>query len=227
MCLFFITFIVMCVIVWLLLLFLSKKNCIFEIKHNMIEQWKIIEDYPDYMVSNFGRVKSLNYRNTGKEKIMTPNKLNNGKGYLRIELSKNCITKKFLVHRLVATAFIPNPENKPQIDHINTDRTDNRVENLRWVTNKENCNNPISKKHYSNGNKGKTSKKIVQFTLDEKFIKQWDSINEIKNELGFNNISACCMGKRNKSGNFKWYFMDKWLYNYASEWWDKEMEKVG
>lgn len=63
----------------------------------------------------------------------------------------------FYVHRAVAELFIPNPDNKPQVDHINTDRHDNRAENLRWVTNKENSNNPLSRKHNSEVRKGKPS----------------------------------------------------------------------
>lgn len=107
----------------------------------MIEEWKDIEDYPNYQVSSMGRIKSLNYNKTGKEKIMKVTPCN---GYFNLTLCKDGKTKQFQIHRLVAQAFIPNPENKPEIDHINTDRTDNRVENLRWVTHKENSNNPIT-----------------------------------------------------------------------------------
>ena len=112
------------------------------------EIWKPIKDYEGlYEVSNLGRVKSLNYRGTGKERILKNTERSNG--YLAIGLIKNGKTKMFRVHRLVAEAFIPNPENKPCVDHINTIKNDNRVENLRWVTCEENNNNPLTRKKMS------------------------------------------------------------------------------
>lgn len=187
-----------------------------------MEEWRDIEGYEGiYQVSNEGRVKSLeryvggNGRNQClkliKEKIL--NGILNAYGYPTVTLhDENGQQKAFRVHRLVAKAFIPNPDNKPYIDHINTVRNDNRVENLRWCTQKENCNNPItyrkilkhvkSKKHRevaSKANKGKiiteeTKKKIsearigigsipiCQYTLDGEFIKKYSSIEEASKE---------------------------------------------
>lgn len=155
----------------------------------MEEIWKTIEDYPNYMVSNMGRVKNLR----GKGKILKIKKEKNG--YIRINLYKKGVNKHFSVHRLVAQAFIPNPENKPQIDHINTNRTDNRVENLRWVTRIENMNNPIS---------------ILQFDLNNNFIKKWYSIADIERELNFNHsfISICCSNKRKTAYGYIWQYAD-------------------
>lgn len=90
-----------------------------------------------YEVSNLGRVKC-------NSEIIEP--YMNGK-YLSIGT--------FFIHRAVAELFVPNPENKPVIDHINTDRLDNRAENLRWVTTKENCNNPLTRRHYSESKRGR------------------------------------------------------------------------
>ena len=90
-----------------------------------------------YEVSNLGRVK-LN------GEIVYPDMHCN---YLYIGT--------FFIHRAVAELFVPNPENKPVIDHINTDRLDNRAENLRWVTTKENCNNPLTRRHYSESKRGR------------------------------------------------------------------------
>lgn len=109
---------------------------------SIAEVWKDIQGYEGlYQVSNLGRVKSLR-----RSKIRKLYK--DDKGYFRVTLKKKGKSKNFQIHRLVATAFIPNPENKPEVDHINTIRTDNRVQNLRWVTSSENSNNPLTKKHF-------------------------------------------------------------------------------
>lgn len=175
----------------------------------MKEIWKTIEDYPNYMISNMGNVKAIKWHRGNKEKEI---KLyTTYKGYLRVRLSKNGKAKQFQIHRLVAQAFIPNPENKPYIDHINTDRTDNRVENLRWVTNKENCNNPISKNNYSIGNKGKTAVSILQFTKDGNFVRKWDSMSDAKQELGIkSSLSGYCGNKygRKSVGGYIWQYAD-------------------
>lgn len=179
---------------------------------NNIEIWKNIEGYPNYMVSNMGRVKSLNYNHTGKENILKT--LLDGKGYYFVTIFKNKKPKCCRIHRLIAEAFIPNIENKPFIDHINTDKTDNRIENLRWVTHKENMNNQITTSKMSNSHKGKhlsqetkrkistslknnpskpmlgkfgnehpNSKPILQFTKDCEFMNKWDCILSVEREL--------------------------------------------
>ena len=103
-----------------------------------MEIWKDIEGYEGYQVSNLGRVKSTK-KKFGRYEMITylkPKVI--WTGYLRIGLVKEKKCKQFYVHRLVAQAFIPNPENKPIINHINGDRTDNRVENIEWCTHQEN-----------------------------------------------------------------------------------------
>lgn len=107
------------------------------------ECWKpVITDEEDYTglyeVSNLGRVRSVK-----NNKILKSSKGKNG--YLSVSLYKNSKGKTYQVHRLVAFAFIPNPENKPYIDHINTIKTKNEVWNLRWVTPSENSNNPLTR----------------------------------------------------------------------------------
>ena len=108
--------------------------------------WKDIEGYKGhYQISNYGNVRSLK-----KDAFLMKGAYL--KGYKIISLWKNGTGKMFRVHRLVAAAFIPNPENKPCIDHIDGDRANNHADNLRWVTYLENNNNPITKKRLSENN---------------------------------------------------------------------------
>ena len=101
----------------------------------MKEIWKDIEGYEGkYQVSNMGRVKTLNYRNSGKEQILHSNPTG---GYCIVGLCKTK-RKTYYIHRLVAAAFVPNPENKPEVNHINHNKRDNRASNLEWVTQYEN-----------------------------------------------------------------------------------------
>ena len=174
------------------------------------EYWIEVKGHPRYRVSTLGRVKCLSWGKTGKERIC---KLSvDGNGYLKVEIDR--VTKK--VHRLVIESFIPNPEKKPCVDHINTIKTDNRVENLRWCTHKENCNNPLTRKHKSEnstmlgkfGAENSRSVAISQLTLDGQFIRKWPAAREVKRELGIDNssITNCCKGKRKSAGGFKWMY---------------------
>ena len=161
------------------------------------EIWKPIEGYPDYEVSSMGRVKSLKY---GKEKILKNCK--DGKGYLYVNLCKEGKPKNYFIHRLVAQAFLPNPNNLPQVNHRNENKTDNRVENLEYCDSKYNINFGTRTE--------KTQKPILQFTKNGDFIKKWNSATQIQRELGFNNshISNCCKGKRKTCGGFIWGYAD-------------------
>ena len=105
----------------------------------MGEIWKDIQNYEgSYQVSNYGRIKSLNYRHTGKEQILKQSK--NKGGYKYILLGSNKKRKYYLIHRLVAMTFISNPRNLPEINHKDENKTNNKVENLEWCTRKYNAN---------------------------------------------------------------------------------------
>ena len=125
---------------------------------------------------------------------------------------------RYSIHRLVALAFIPNPDGKPEIDHINAIRTDNRAGNLRWVTRKENQQNPISRNNKSIVKRGKlcywfgkqsvTRKAVCQFTKDNVFVARFDCMMDATKETGIDtgSISMCCNKKRKSAGGYKWEF---------------------
>lgn len=194
------------------------------------EIWKDIKGSNNlYQISNLGRVKSMNYRNSGKEGFLSVYIMNTG--YPATHLIIDGKEKTCLIHRLVAEAFIPNPENKPEVDHINCDRTDFRIENLKWVTSKENSNNPTTlKNHWSlNGGesyfKGKLgrlnilSKMVIQLDREYHIVKIWDSLMDVHRELGFDcgHISNCCLGKRKTHKGYIWMYLDEYLANLLEE----------
>lgn len=205
----------------------------------MEEIWKDIKGYEGrFMVSNLGRVKAVprvvirsnNYRYRVAERILKTRI--SFYGYSIVSLGGGQGLK---VHRLVAEAFIPNPENKPNIDHINTIRDDNRVENLRWVTQKENANNPLtiekcrrncSFKRLSEDQKKEmyrksgltrrtlnrtTAKPILQYNRNGVLIKRWCSITEAERETKIcrANIIHCARERIKLAGGFIWKYEEK------------------
>ena len=176
-----------------------------------------------YKVSNFGRILSLNYRNTGKAELMNP--WEDKKGYLIVELYKNGKTKTCKVHRLVAQTFLSNPENKPCINHkiegkkgkkinmviFNEDGTiDYEKTTIEWVTYKENND-------YGTRTE-KTSKRVLQFSKSGEFIREWPSTQECgRNGFNRGNIVCCCQGKRKSADGFKWMYYDDYKESQFKE----------
>ena len=181
------------------------------------EIWKDIEGFEGkYQISNMGRVKSLeridNNNHPVKEKIMKSVK--DSGGYLQVKLYKDGKYKSYLIHRLVASAFIPNPNNFFEVNHIDENKTDNRVDNLEWCDSKYNMNYGTRTKRAS----ASCRKTILQFTKDGKLVRKWDSATQVERELGFHNsgICMCCKGKQKTCGGYRWkyYYKGIWLKNH-------------
>ena len=173
-----------------------------------------------YKVSNLGKILSLNYRNTGKADLMNTGKRKDG--YLQVQLSKNKERKNCYVHRLVAETFLPNPDNLPEVNHKDEDKTNNFVflnedgtvnkkkSNLEWKNHIDNCNHGTRNERAAKANtNGKCSKPVLQFTLDGEFIREWPSAMECeRNGFDQSNVSACCRGKIKSAYGYIWKYKE-------------------
>lgn len=191
-----------------------------------MEKWKEIPGYDGkYEVSTYGNVRCVNYRRSGKSQLM---KLQLSKhNYFMITLRQEGKNVNRAVHRLVALTWIPNPNNLPEIDHINSDPSDNRIENLRWCTKQENHQNPATiakrklikpkSKPYSKNPITEQrrrqislalSKPVVQMNLLRKVIREFESITQAGKETNAHPsaINKCCRGKAKSAGGYKWRY---------------------
>ena len=169
----------------------------------MDEIWRDIEGYEGlYQISNKGRVKSLKW---GKERILKSGLT--GSGYYSIILCNDGVKKRFHLHRLVAQAFIPNLENKPQVNHKDENKKNNCVENLEWATAKENSNYGTRNERVGDSH----SKPILQYSKSCDFIREWKSASEVERVSGIyhGNITKCCKDKRKSAGGFVWQYKEE------------------
>ena len=175
-----------------------------------MEIWKDIPWYEWlYQVSNLWNVKSFLKHNWTNKRIL---RQENIKWYKRVVLSKNKNITKKIVHRLVAQAFIENPENKPQVNHKNWIKNDNRVENLEWCTQSENAIHSIKELwNKTSFIRNPTSKKVNQYDLQWDFIKTRDSINLASLKLWLSSV-AICRNLKLKSKS-SWWFIWKYFNN--------------
>lgn len=160
----------------------------------MTEEWKPIEEFELYQISNLGNVKNKFGRllkGTGYKE-----------GYRQVVLCKNNVHKSMYIHQLVAKAFIPNPNNYTEVNHINEDKTDNKADNLEWCTHKYNCEYSTTWEIIS--------KPCLQYSKEGTLIKEFPSILQASKFTSINdgNINQCCLGKRKTAGGFIWKYKD-------------------
>ena len=174
------------------------------------EYWRPVVGYEGlYEVSNWGRVKSLDtYRKgiNGSVRFCKERILKQGKdkfGYLYVDLYKNNIKKKYKVHRLVAEAFLDNPDNLPCVNHKDENKQNNIVSNLEW------CNYSYNNSYGTRNEKvsKKLSKIVLQYTLDGQFVREWPSTMECgRNEYNQGHVTLCCLGKQKTHKDFIWKY---------------------
>ena len=194
-----------------------------------MEEWRDIKGYEGYyQISNMGRVKSVERTvRCGRGYRIIPEKIkkgkDNGHGYLQVKLYKECKVKQPLVHVLVATAFLDNPDNLPEVNHKDEDKTNNCVENLEYCSKSYNINYGTRNKRVAEkvseklkGRKQseehikKKSKPVFSVNKKSGLIMWWKSIMEAERCTGIDkgNITRCCQGKLKSVGNHYWFYAD-------------------
>lgn len=192
-----------------------------------MEIWKDVVGYENhYSVSNTGIVKSklrmVEKENRERQFVNTSEKILKQaikQGYSRVSLSKKGKVKEFRVHRLVAIAFIPNPENKKEVNHINGIKNDNRVENLSWCTPAENIKHAWDKGLTKRRFNSSDSKKVMKMSIDGEDLEEYPSVAEAMrlNGIKSTGIYKCCSGKGKLCGGYGWRFVDENKHIYKKD----------
>ena len=199
---------------------MDKKDEYIEIWKTAIYDGIIYEGL--YKVSNFGKILSLNYNGTGKAKLLNPS--DDTDGYLRVGLWKNGEYKTCKVHRLVAFTFLDNPENLPEINHKDENKTNNFVflnedgsvdkekSNIEWKNHRDNCNHGTRNERVAKA----LSKRVLQLSLSGDLIKEWESTRECARN-GFNHgaVAACCRGEKKQYKGFRWMYYDDYKEKFG------------
>lgn len=164
------------------------------------EKWKDIKNYEGlYQISNLGRVKKIN-----KSNIIICKPSIDTSGYKQIVLTKNKKRKSYKIHRLIAQAFIPNPNNLPQINHKDENKLNNDVSNLEWCTLQYNCN-------YGSRNYRCTrhrQHRVQQYNKQNNLVREYLSLKEAEKitKIKYQQISRCCRNKQKSAGGYIWKY---------------------
>lgn len=183
--------------------------------HKTEEVWRDVVGYEGlYQVSNIGRVKRLAHTReispkgykqivSYKEKIISPCRTDR---YIQLQLSKNGKKQPVLVHRLVAEAFIPNPNNLPCVNHKDENKHNNCADNLEWCTQKYNLNYGEGYKIHTHLMRTRHGKAVDQYDKNGKFITTYDCANDVEPEYSVSHVISCCKKKRKSHKNFIWVY---------------------
>lgn len=162
-------------------------------------EWKQVLEHPNYEVNSKGEI-----RHKIRKHILKPR--SNKGGYMYVNFKINGKNTNFAVHRIVANAFLPNPNGYIEVNHKDYDKTNNCIENLEWVS------SSINKKHafLKQENRDSRAKGVNQFSKDGKFIKTFSSVTEAAKEMNccVSAISNCCLGRTKTSQGFRWSFIE-------------------
>lgn len=182
------------------------------------EEWRTTTVSDRYAVSNYGRVLSyaISYPSSKRVFSKGPNLVKpriNKLGYYRVSIySGNHVSKSYLVHRLVAMAFIPNPNNLPYINHKDENPGNNRTDNLEWCTQKYNCNYGAHNCNLSNSKRNRPYqiKRVVKLSLSGEYIDQYSTIKDAANSVGVSPlfVGKCCHNQHKTCRGFKWMFLE-------------------
>ena len=168
-------------------------------------EWREVKEYSNYEVNQLGEI-----RHKKRQKILKPRD-NNG-GYQYVNFKINGKNTNFAVHRIVANAFIPNPNGYTEVNHKDYNKKNNCVDNLEWVSSSQNKQHSYLKQE----NKKSRGKAVNQYTKEGIFLKTFDSVSDAAKELGccVAAISNCCLGRTKTSQGFRWSFVESSTTKY-------------